>query len=99
MEPFHLKDAGLGKRHRLKHKLGWNTQISRGDVVFKKDEDRNHNKWKFGVVEEEMTGRDGIVRAAKLRAGKTILGRAVQQLYPLELPCDRERVVTQAQLN
>ena len=73
--------------------------LTRGDVVIIKDEDRNRNKWKLGIVEGLITRRDGIVRAAKLRAGKTILERAVQQLYPLELSCDRETVVTQAQLN
>ena len=30
---------------------------------------------------------------------KAILERAVQRLYPLELPCESERVETQAQLN
>ena len=40
-------------------------------------------------------GRDGIVRGAKLRAGKGVLERAVQHLYPLELSCDR----TVARLN
>ena len=36
-----------------------------------------------------ITGRDGVVRAAKLRTGKGHLERAVQQLYPLELQCNK----------
>ena len=32
---------------------------------------------------------DGIVRAVKLQAGKNYLERALQQLYPPELSCDR----------
>ena len=40
------------------------------------------------MVKSLIVGRDGIVRAAKLRAGKGVLERAVQQLYPLELSCD-----------
>ena len=50
-------------------------------------------------MEELIEGRDGIARAAKLRAGTTIQEGAVQQLYPLELSCDRETAVMQAQLN
>ena len=33
---------------------------------------------------ESMQGRDGIIRAAKLRAGKSFLERPVQYLYPLD---------------
>lgn len=36
-----------------------------------------------------IKGRDGFVRAARLRAGKTFLERAIQQLCPMELSCDR----------
>ena len=39
----------------------------------------------MGVVEELITGRDGVVRCAKLRAGKSHLERAIQHLYLLEL--------------
>ena len=59
------------------------------------DESRNCNSWKLGIVERLIVGRDGIVRGAKLRAGKGVLERAVQQVYPLELSCDR----TDARLN
>ena len=54
-----------------------------------KDESKDRNKQKVGTVEELITGRDGIVRAVKLRAGKNYLERAVQQLHPLELSCNR----------
>ena len=59
-----------------------------GDVVIIQEDSRNRNSWKLGVVKSLIVGRDGIVRAAKLRAGKGVLERAVQQLYPLELSCD-----------
>ena len=39
----------------------------------------------MGIIEELITGQDGVVRGAKLRAGKSILERPVQLLYPLEL--------------
>ena len=51
------------------------------------------------IVEELISGRDGIVRAARLRAGKGTLERAEQHLYPLELTCDRENVKSSSQLN
>ena len=35
-----------------------------------------------------IVGRDGEVRAAKLRAGRGVLERAIQHLYPLQLACD-----------
>ena len=54
-----------------------------------KDENKDRNKWKLGIVEKLITGSDGIVRAVKLRAGKSYWERAVQQLHPLELSCDR----------
>ena len=36
-----------------------------------------------------IVGRNGIVRAAKMRAGKGVIERAVQHLYPLELSVTR----------
>ena len=50
-------------------------------------------------MEYPLVGRDGIVRAVKLRAGKRYLERAVQQLYPLELSCDRAGETTATALN
>ena len=88
----------LKERHRMKHK-GQTTPLAKGEVVVIKDEERNRNKWKIGIVEDLISGRDGIVRAAKLRAGKGTLERAVQHLYPLELSCDRENVQAPLQLN
>ena len=54
----------------------------------------SETEWPLGVVEELFTGRDGVVRAAKLRAAKVRAGRGfmerpIQHLYPLELTCDR----------
>ena len=55
-----------------------------GDVVIIRSEDKNRGKWPLGVVEELFEGRDGKVRAIKLRAGKTFLERPIQHIYPLE---------------
>lgn len=73
--------------------------LMQGDVVIIKDDDRNRNKWKLGIIEDLIAGRDGIVRVAKLRAGKATLDRAIQQPYPLELTCDRAAVESSVQLN
>lgn len=60
-----------------------------GDVVIIQDESRNRNSWKLGIVERLIVGRDGMIRGAKVRAGKGEIERAVQHLYPLELSVDR----------
>jgi hypothetical protein len=78
----------LRERHKLKHGtnlVGPNV----GDVVIIKNDERNRGKWQLGIVTQLLTGKDGIVRGAKVRAGKGTLERAVQQLYPLELSCGR----------
>ena len=62
-----------------------------GDVVLIKGDERNRGKWKIGVIDTLIKGRDGIVRAVRLRAGKSYLERTIQQLYPLELSCDRKK--------
>ena len=46
--------------------------------------------WKTGVVEERITGKDGIVRGAKARkAGSTkeTLNHSLLKLFPLEIAC------------
>lgn len=78
---------GLRERHNLKHKRP-SRSVEVGDVIIIKDENKDRYKWRFGIVEEPIVGRDGIVRAVRLRAGRKHLERAVQQLYPLELSCD-----------
>jgi hypothetical protein len=59
-------------------------------VVIIKGEERNRNKWKLGLVVQMINGRDRVIRAVKLRAGKLFLERPIQCLYPLELSCDME---------
>lgn len=41
-------------------------------------------------MDELIVGRDRIIRAAKMRAGKGVMERAEQHLYPLELSVDRK---------
>ena len=52
-------------------------------------EERNTGKWKIGVVEGLIQGRDGVIGGAQLRARKIHIKRPLQLLYPLELTCER----------
>lgn len=79
---------GLRERHRLEHK---NRHIYpvRGDVVIIKCKEKNRGLWKLGIIEESISGQDGVVRGSKLRAGESIMERPVQLLYPLALSSER----------
>ena len=61
-----------------------------GEVVIIKSEEKNRGKWALGIVQDLIMGRDGVIRGAKLRTGKSNIERPVQFLYPLELSCNRE---------
>ena len=50
-------------------------------------------------MESLIVGNDGVLRGAKLRAEKLYMERAIQQLYPLELSCDRQMPALQAGMN
>ena len=58
-----------------------------GDVMIIKSYAKNRGKWQLGVITELVIGKNSVIRGAKLRAGKGVLERAVQMLYPLELSC------------
>ena len=54
----------------------------------------------MGIVVEVITGRDGLGRAAMMKTGTgSYFERALQQLYPLELSCDREPQGAQNELS
>ena len=89
---------GLRERHRLKQN-GQPVVLQVGEVVLIKSDQKDRGKWRIGIVEELFPGRDGVVRAVKLRAGNSYLERPVQHLYPLELLCDREGIKTEDVLN
>ena len=80
----------LRERHTIKHS-GEERHLNVDEVLLIKSEDKNRGKWKIGVVTDLIKGRDGIVRAAKLRVGASCIERAVRHLFPLELSCDRRR--------
>ena len=80
--------GSLRERHNLEHNKQRQLSLSRGDHVTIKGEEKNHGHWKLGIVVELITGRDGVIRAVKLWAGKSYLERPIQHLYHLELSCD-----------
>ena len=55
-----------------------------------KSHERKRNCWPLGIVDQLIAGRDGVVRGAKLRVGRSHVERPVQLLYPLELSCDED---------
>ena len=60
----------LRERHNIIHQTR-KMKIKAGEVVLVKSEERNQGKWKLGVVDTPIEGRDGVVRAVWLRSGKS----------------------------
>ena len=54
-----------------------------------KGEECNRVKWRIGMVEHLILGRNGVIRGAQLSAGKTHIERPLQLLYPLEFTFSR----------
>ena len=77
----------LREHHRGKKES--QNKVSIGDVVLIHEDNTKRSNWKMGKVVEQIVGKDGVVRGAKLRLitkGKPIIvNRAVQKLYPLEV--------------
>ena len=71
----------LRERHCLKYGNSKNP-LSVGDVGILKSEERNRNYWPLGIIEKQIVGRNGVVRAAKVRTRKTVMERAIQHWYP-----------------
>ena len=67
--------------------------IAVGEVVLIRGDEKNRGQWSIGVVERLVKGKDDVIRGARLKTNKSHVERAVQLLYPLELPCDVEEAV------
>ena len=59
-----------------------------GDVVIVLSDNKNRGVWPLAVVEETFPGKDGVVRAVRLKTKNGVLEKPVQYLYPMELSCD-----------
>ena len=77
---------------QAQHRLAGGEQTPRpqiGDVVILREDAKNRNRWKVGIVQHLIQERDGITRGAKVKTSKGVLERATQHLCPLELTCDQ----------
>ena len=62
-----------------------------GDVVLVKDDNMARSRWKLGKILHLRAGLDGEVRSAEiLLPNRMVITRAVNFLYPLELPTLQE---------
>ena len=77
------------RERRQQNLLSAKGTVPVGDVVILKMEEKSSRKWPLGIIEELIVRKDGVIRAAKVCAGKNQLERAIQHLFPLELSCDR----------
>ena len=74
--------TSLREHHRT---TGNNSQrVKPGDVVLVYD-DSPRNTWKLAIVEELMTGKDGLVRAVKIKTAQGRTNRPIAKLIPLEV--------------
>ena len=87
----------LRERHNL-HSKSKKLSLHVGDVVLIRGDEKNRGKWKMGVVDSLIIGRDSVCRGAIVRNGKSSVERAIQHLYPMELSCDK-KVPPVAELN
>lgn len=73
--------------------------VKQGDVVIVFERGRKRGEWKTGVVQEEIKGKDGVLRGAKVcvitNGQRQLINRPVQHLYPVEVknPQESEEVV------
>ena len=57
-------------------------------MVIVRGDESNRGKWSLGVIVDLFKCCDRVVRAAKLRAGKSFLEQLVQHLFPLAPACE-----------
>ena len=74
----------------LAHK-GPRSQVKRqpkiGEIVIIKDDNLPRRAWKLGRIKSYIFSKDNQIRAVKVQlANKNILDRAINHLYPLEIP-------------
>ena len=55
-----------------------------GDLVLLLDENSPRGSWPLGLVKEISTGRDGLVRSARVKTATTELVRPITKLVILE---------------
>ena len=79
----------LRERRNMLHQAK-EMQISLGDIVLIKSDEKYRGKWNIGMVDNLYKGKDGVIRAVGLRTSELYIERQILYLYPLELHCDVE---------
>ncbi|KAK3755571.1 hypothetical protein QZH41_005950 [Actinostola sp. cb2023] len=79
----------LREQHRLKHK-GANNHPNEGEVVIIKSDEKNRGKWKLGIVDKLIVGKDGRDEAGTDRERTRITLSSIQHKRD-EAGTDRER--------
>ena len=77
----------LHDHHNLPSRAKKN-QLLKGDVLFIQGDQWDHGRWNIGIVMKPNRGRDGAVRSARIKCGKSMVERAIQHLYPMESSWD-----------
>ena len=81
----------LRKRHSQNH--GKSTDVTIGEILLIKGDEKDRGIWKIGVVEKLVRGKDGIIRGVKLRTTTGTLERPLQLLHPMEIRVDQRKCV------
>ena len=85
----------LRENHKMQMKKS-KFDARKGDVVLIYEDGVKRNKWKLGVIEEKIIGKDGVARGAVIRkfggdGSRQIINRPIQKLYPLEIDPQKGR--------
>ena len=81
--------VSLRETHKMKTQSK-SVVVKPGDAVMIHDDGLKRSRWAMGIVEETISGNDGVIRGARLRRlssdGKhQVIERPIQKLYPLEI--------------
>ena len=80
----------LRETHAQSSNIRKGAEIAVGDVVILKNDSTQRMFWKLAVVEELLPGKDGIVRAARVKVANAdrnprLFTRSVKHLFTLEV--------------
>ena len=65
-----------------------------GSLVFLVEATKNRGTWKTGIIQQEVHGKDGVLREYKIKTGNGyIMERPVQMVYNLEFENKDNKVV------
>ena len=86
--------VSLRETHKMKAQSK-SVVIKPGDAVMIHDDGLKRSRWAMGIVEETITGNDGVIQSARLRQlssdGKQqVIERPIQKLYPLEINQEKD---------